>query len=499
MRAEYATLAAASALLLAACSRPPAAADAGVDAGQDGGQDGGQDAGPPYVRFAPRLLFNDPTVHCEPPPPPEMRAPVGPRPPLGTVRWVYDPRRDPAAADSFSTTGIAGISFGGRGMLGLPSGGFVVPLNEQRYYLGVTPEGGFDFISLAAMSIYGASWLMPSTLITRPSSEVMHGGPQLHFVETAGRDLVGPSAVSRPPVPLPGFDLGNRTPGPTVLANGTVVWTPTHNTLMAVCSDGRARGVLEFYTNGYTPNIYAAGDGNIVLEVGPSGIYRIDPDGNVLASRDRSDVSMFYIDQALGYSDRCGLAFMHLEYDNGIREYPVLRGIQYLSGEDFSVSRELPGTSMPTTDCGGWKYNPASSALRRYRPDGSVGFESAELTGGIVGGEGPIELADGSWLSVLSHVGTQPASLTIVADDGSVTFHRELDASVVGDTFSDLYLLTPNGVLYLASSFGVFGDGPQLVAIEVGMGRATPWFGGGTGTGGTWARDNAAWHTPATP
>jgi hypothetical protein len=46
---------------------------------------------------------------------------------------------------------------------------------------------------------------------------------------------------------------------------------------------------------------------------------------------------------------------------------------------------------------------------------------------------------------------------------------------------------------------GALGDEQRLVAIEIGIGRATPWFGIVSATGGNWARDNATWHPAPAP
>lgn len=286
--------------------------------------------------------------------------------------------------------------------------------------------------------------------------------------------------------------------GPAVLADGTVVWTPTQRTLMAACRDGRTRWILEYYNTGQAPRVFAAGDGSIVLvgtraspEPAAAGIerfddYRIGGDGNVLAHHEGTLRSIFDSSSlvAIGYSDTCGLASYRYEGDGP--------SLEYASGGDLSSVRELRGMSAPTNDCGAWGSTVSPPyAYKRYRADGSLAFEyiGNRAVGAV--GEGPIELADGSWLLV-SRGGGGPAipGMAIVGDDGSILFDGDFNLTGPGSSALTPHatLLTPEGVLYVATESVLF-------AIEVGIGRAPSWI----GRGGSWARDNASWHRTSAP
>ncbi len=186
----------------------------------------------------------------------------------------------------------------------------------------------------------------------------------------------------------------------------------------------------------------------------------------------------------VGFSDRCGLA-MSLSDGSGRNPRSVLR---YYSGDDFSVTHDIVGPSAPnpTSDCGAWAYDFDARIANRYRADGTVAFTYA--TGGL-------ELADGSWLMIHRGDGPPPSptGMTIVSDDGTVTFHTDFDPIAVGTTLVGGYLLTPDGILFLTATSET--EGEQFAAIEVGIGRVPTWFGDGT----NWSHDNATWHAAAAP
>lgn len=292
--------------------------------------------------------------------------------------------------------------------------------------------------------------------------------------------------------PLPGF-LATPIRDPALLPDGTVVWAPTHATLVASCvSDGRTRWILEhdpFPFNFYR-SVFATADGEILLLGGI--VYRIAPNGEVLATREAPLPGA-----PLGWSEECGLATLTTrELPGGLRES---EGISYLRGrsldEESHLARSLGSSSSPdpTSDCGMIETARIGGRMhiRRRRADGSHAFDfevtrrsSFEM----------IELEDGSLLLVQLNDAVPPA-LTILDPNGVVTLDRELDPESVGEAFTyAAFLLTPDGVLYTASSSGL-GEQQRLVAIEIGRGPATPYPGRADYHAGlNWARTNAVWH-----
>jgi len=491
MFADHLKTALVLALLAPACSATPAAHDAGVDLGYDLGidasaDDAGEDAstdsavigpdyGPAPVRFVPRLLFADPSVHCGPVPAPSMRPHPGPRPARGTVRWTYNPSRDPAtrAAPLFG----GGLGLTGRSLLGMANGGFVTSINLSSKYLGVNADGTFGFFVGAAGDNAEPSWMMPNTFINRPTVASGFGGGVLWFRDTSDWSagaFVGTAVVSPgPPARTTGaveFSV------PAVLADGTVLFFPTDRTMMAVCTDGRPRWVLEFDSAGFVPSVFAAGDGRIVLAGTNVGFHRLDPDGHVVASRPMGERVAI-----LGYSDRCGVA----------AQSTMPLPLTYFGGEDFSTIKEIAGGERPTADCGWWRESARTGAPTRYRPDGRVGFESTARQPDLA----RIELADGSWL-LISNGGSIPPGMTVVSDEGAIVFDTSFDPTSVGERLSQgAYLLTPDGVLYVTATSGD-ETVQQFAAIEVGIGPDPSWAGRrGLGWVGTsWANDMATWH-----
>lgn len=421
MFAEQLTVDVCIALLLTACSGVHAPRDAGVDAGRDlgfdagldSGVDAGDDAGPPYRWFAPRLLFSDPSVHCDPPPALEMRAHTGPRPPRGTVRWTFNPSRDPTTIAALLSFGSGGLGLTGHSLLGMANGGFLTSINVNWAYLGVTGDGAFDFLTGMNGDKPDPTWLMPSTFITRPSAgtATFPNGGVLLFRDTIpgahgawARTTVTPSAH-------PGRTTGAvEWSRPAVLADGTVVWFPTDRLLMAVCADGRPRWVLEFYNEGYAHSVFAAGDGTIVLAGSTGGIHRLNSDGQVLVTRALDEVVSIG-----GYSDRCGVAVQTISPS----------GLKFFSGPDFSTVHAIPGESVPTGDCGYW------AAGTRYRPDNTIGFPRPAREPTLA----RLELTDGSWLLIsqgrATSTGSIPPGMSIVADDGTLVFDTSFGRSPV--------------------------------------------------------------------
>jgi len=475
-------------LSLGACFRAPTASiDAGFDAGRDASYRAGEDAtvaaidlGPPAprARFAPRFVFQDPSVRCDPPPPYEMREAPRPRPPRGTVRWTYNPSNDPVAAAWLGPSGSFFLD--GAEMVGMPNGGFVTAFYDRKFVVGVTGDGEFDFVLPAFNAPPGPAWLAPSTLVLRPRSDSAFGRSVL--LAHRNPDVFPLDEVAiRPPV-APGFSsMPNQTEGPTVLPDGTIVWTPTVSTISGACADGRAKWVLEHDTNTGFRRVYADANGHaIVAGDGDFGIYRIDSDGNVLAKRDTS----FFYGTPIGFSDRCGVVVSH-----GVPPRLGMSILSYFHGYDFSEVTDFPVSpygATPTSDCGAWMTNPETRQAERRRADGSLVF-TAYSAGR--------ELADGSWL--IMHVGDAPPDfapgMTIMANDGTITYHTDFDRVTVGDRLRPNVLLTPDGVLYVTASSDVSGQ--QFAAIEVGIGPTPTWFGDGT----NWAHDNATWHSVVTP
>ena len=480
MRAEAVVALGFALALLAACdgagNKP--ARDLGVDSGSY-----------PLVPFAPRLLFEDPSVRCEVPPPPAMRPATTPRPTRGAVRWVFNPSRDPATLAALAGEGRSGLGLTGEALTGMASGGFVTTTDLGRYYLGVNGDGEFALFGGAGASRYGATWLMPSTYINRPHQDV-----RLDLYDAVDRSLTRTAALTSLPGGYPGTSEGDiEFVGPAVLPDGTIAWLPTTRTLAASCPDGRLRWVMEFYNPAAVtiPAIFAAGDGNIILARGFVGIHRIDPGGRVLASRPLAGID----GGAMGFSDRCGVALLTPN-----PAAPTSLVLKYFSGTDFSTERELPPEAIPTNDCGWWSSTPPPSTVwSRYRPDGTLAFVNPGRSPSLT----KFELADGTWLMV-DRGGSRetPPGMSIVSDDGTLVFDTAFDTRVVGEDFKlGAYLLTPDGVLYVTATSG-FEAVQQFVAIEVGVGEGSTWarWSGAAlrGDGGNWTRDNATWHpTPA--
>ncbi len=439
------------------------------------------DAGAPEAPFAPRLLFEDRSVRCEVPPPLAMQAPPGPRPPRGTIRWVYNPSRDPATLAALAREGQDGLGLTGSWMTGMANGGFMTDISLARFYLGVSGDGRFAFLRRSGGSTYGASWLMPSLYATRDSSS-SGGGSILAFEDALDWGHVAGVRLPSLPDGYPGSSSQIQYAGPALLSDGSVVYLVTERALSAACPDGRTRWVLELDSRGASGYVFASGDGNIVLP--GRELYRIDPDGRVLASRERMIVSM-----ARNYSDRCGLVF-----DQG--DLPTPHGVMLYSGFDFSTVRELPSNAVPTNDCGWWSGNLGEDP-GRFRPDGSLAFRFPSRRSSLA----RIELTDGSWLMV-DRGGERPPAMTIVADDGTILFEQEFDPAVLGEVLTpEAFLLTPNGILYVTATSG-FESVQQFGAIEVGIGPASQWAPtiNGAGGSGNWARDGATWHpVPAAP
>jgi len=472
-------------LSLGACFRAPTASiDAGFDAGRDASYRAGEDAtvaaidlGPPAprARFAPRFVFQDPSVRCDPPPPYEMREAPRPRPPRGTVRWTYNPSNDPVAAAWLGPSGSFFLD--GAEMVGMPNGGFVTAFYDRKFVVGVTGDGEFDFVLPAFNAPPGPAWLAPSTLVLRPRSDSAFGRSVLLVRHNPATFPLEEVAI-RPPVATGSSSRSTETEGPTVLPDGTIVWTPTVSTIMGACADGRAKWVLEHDTNTGFRRLFADANGHaIVAGDGDFGIYRIDSNGNVLAKRD----TLFFDGTPIGFSDRCGLVVSHAE---AFRSTTFV--LSFFAGADFSDVRSFPHAYKPTSDCGFWTTDRSTRLASRHLADASVLF-TAENTG--------TELADGSWF--ILHDGTAPPrftpGMTIMANDGTITYHTDFDPMTVGNQLLPKSLLTPDGVLYVTASSDVSGQ--QFAAIELGIGPTPTWFGDGT----NWAHDNATWHSVVTP
>lgn len=372
-----------------------------------------------------------------------------------------------------------------RWLIGTPDGGFITEAS-LKYFLGVSGDGTFTFLQPAHRSRYGGSWIMPSTLFMRPGPESWFTGALLFFFEPSNPPH-GALAYAAPAAGL----VAEYT-GPALLPDGTVVWAPTANRLVAVCPDGRTRWVLDFFNSGRSgrgPHIFAAGDGTIILAA--ASLHRIDGDGRVLASRDASDLA----GAAVAFSDRCGVAIP-------TTDARTMRGVDVtlLSGFDFSTVRRLPANAVPTNDCGWWGDGPlpAGGPNGRYRPDGTLGFAAPDLPFSLA----RIELTDGSWLMVdRGGAAERPPRMSIVADDGAIIFDREFEPAVLGEVLTPgAFLLTPNGVLYVTATSG-FEAVQRIAAIEVGIGPAAMWAPtiNGTQGSGNWARDGATWHNTVVP
>lgn len=475
------TLGALIALALGACSSPPGTADAGVDAGVDFGVD----SGPPYLPFEPRLLFSDPSVRCEPAPPLAIAPVPAPRLPPGSTRWVYRPTLDPAAQRALSGFGGPGLGFYGA-FAGLADGSFIAPINNRFLYLSVSSAGVFRFLIYADQPKFGPTFLPPATVISRPQGDTIIQFFNLENLVDNVFAIAGP---------VPGYPPLGDWAGPAVLPDGTVAWTPTERTLMAVCRDGHVRWVLEYYNVQHGPQIQGLRDDSIFLAsttaehaagVFRNDDYHIDGDGAVISVR--RGVPFPILERppggTYGYSERCGV--VSIRYDG------LTPRVEYASLDDYVVTHAIPGGYRPTSDCGAWTQG---APFRRYRADGSLGFEYTGTRLPGLDGEGiPFELADGSWLFVSDGSG-RPAGMTIVDDTGRITFDRDFDSAIGENLTANSYLLTPDGVLYVATS-SALESVQQIAAIEIGIGRAPTWI----SNGGNWARDNATWHpVPAAP
>jgi len=477
--------------LLVACSAAPLHEDAGVylgidsgvdlgrDAGRDGGQDAGQDAGgdagPPYLPFVPRLLFSDPTVHCTPPPPLEMRPTPGPRPARGAVRWTFNPSRDPDTVAALLSFGRGGLGLTGRSMIGLANGGFVTSISLDWSFLAVNADGSFHSLQAAYGPGAAPTWVMPGTFAMRPHSSVfgVSGLLLLRDFDDTTRGFAIETAVV--PAAFPGTAVGAiEGTGMTLLRDGTMVWFPTTRTMQAFCADGRTRWVLEFYNQGYALRAFGASDGTLVFATVSVGIQRIDSDGHPVESGPyRADGDV------IGYSDRCGLAAQSST------------GSKLFSGPNFSTVRNLPLSARPADDCGWWGGAVVDGGVQwtRYRPDGTRAFDNPGQTPSAA----LVELADGSWLT-MSKGGLTLPGMSIIADDGTLLYDGAFDRDEVGEELSGnpaTFLLTPDGVLYVTASSD-FGAIQQFAAIEVGVGPKTNWAWSVTHT--NWANDGAAWH-----
>ena len=429
--------------------------------------------------FPPRLLYSNPSVRCDAPPPLEMQPVPGPQPARGTIRWTYRPSQDSAAVVILEAASADYLQLFDSTFTGNANGGFIATANERNFYVGITADGSFDFVKRAYRSRYGPMFLMPATLVSRQHSEVSGGGGQLDLYRLRGWSGSGAGGVEIPPAPadFPGTSVGEvEFIGPTVLRDGTIVWLTTDRTLMAACPDGRVRWVLEFYNIAATPRVFGAADGTLVLVVGSTiGFHRIDSDGTALLSS--------YVSTGrggvLGYSERCGFAMMITE-GTGRDAQSFIR---YRSGPEFTTVSELPFGDI-TSDCGVWATDNTTNVATRYRADGSVGFTYSR--------QPTLELADGTWLMVEpGHALDAPPrrlGMTVVSDDGTVIADHDFDASVIGNRLLGPYLLTPDGVLFTVAASD--SEGTQFVAIEVGIGPAREKIGGGI----NWARDNATWH-----
>jgi hypothetical protein len=89
--------------------------------------------------------------------------------------------------------------------------------------------------------------------------------------------------------------------------------------------------------------------------------------------------------------------------------------------------------------------------------------------------------------------------MKIVADDGTLLFDKVFNSGELGTELAfNAYLLTPDGVLYVVATGGLYG--PQaFAAIEVGIGAGSTWVAPWSGFSGNWARDNATWHSTPAP
>jgi hypothetical protein len=389
------------------------------------------------------------------------------------------------AGAALAAVSAGGLGLTGSSLTGMANGGLITGINLNKFYLGVTAEGAFAFLEGAQYAKHGPTWLMPSMFMNRPGSDV-----RLDLYNVDDRTQTTTAFPPLVPGGYPGVPIGDiESVGPAVLPDGTIVWLPTNRTLMASCSDGRPRWVLEFYNIApvYIPAVFAAGDGTIILAGGRVGIHRIDPNGHVLASRDLSDRD----GSPMGFSDRCGVAMLTAD-PSTTRPEAVLR---YYAGADFSMVRDLPPDAIPTNDCGWWTQTAAAPSVgSRYRPDGTLSFVNAGRQPSLA----RLELTDSSWLMV-----DRTAGMSIVADDGTLVFDTDFDPHAVGEELVEgAYMLTPDGVLYVVAMSGVDAF-QQFAAIEVGIGSGTTWATSPVwelkGNRGNWARDNATWHPAPAP
>jgi hypothetical protein len=475
----------AAAVVLAGCSCATAAVTP-----DSGSVDVPTDTGPPpeawVPAFEPRLVWEDPSVSCTPIPY-EYAATREPAE-AGAVRWVYHPGADPEFRERASELFVSSVQFTLHRLTLSGHGGLIARINEDfLLYLGAAHE----FLRLARTRREDPDpmWVPPDRILGGSGPLIGVSGPPgsghtIPLWDYSGRE------VDAYPVPLPGTDRTDpkiRANRPALLVDGSVVWTPTPSSIVIACvEDGRLRAVIEHDPApspiAGVPVLYAPRSGGFVFFYGEA--YRFDAGGHLVAHaspRDRRGI------QALGLSDRCGLAMARhdrLEWWD----------FETMTPRASVVTDALdPLYARPTPDCGlvAW-HRLSGRKIRRLGETGAWHYEVPDpgSEDAVVRDLWPLD--DGGVL--LFYDG--PLQLLNLGPDGAIRQHVFLDPAVVGQSvFVPNFALTPDGVLYFVGDTGL-GLSQAIVAVETGVRPAYPMFGLWGQSGLDWALTSATWTTP---
>lgn len=486
--------AAIAAALLASCSctRDVPAEDAGADAALDARDISAAGWRP---AFEPRVLFHDPTIVC-----PAVEAPVfAPEPPRpsvapGEVRWVYRSYEDPAfrelspAAPGFRPTTLP-LSLA-------PDGGVRMSLASGEWSFDVTSDGRLNGsrVTLAGPS----AWYSGTEELVARSGRDLY---LLTFVDGVVTPIPrfewGTSPVPAYPVPLPeplewtATDTRFVETPPALLADGSVVWSPTPSVIALACvRDGRVRTLIEHdpappSVNIYAPQTYALRDGTFVFVM--HEVYRFDASGAVLGHGRAYDDAAPDGVVSLGYSEECGLA---MRFTRGMQWWDV----ETMTQRGPALRWNRGHLVVPTAECGLAHYVIRSHlphGVRSTAVDGSVTFEIDDPrtsdAGGIV--RHIFALEDGGVMLL----GDEDPEIVILDRDGTVRLDAPFDPAVVGPTVLAWNVaFAPDGTLYFVTSH--FDGGYAVVAVETGARPLYPTF--GVQAEIDWARTRGLWTIP---
>jgi len=404
---------------------------------------------------------------------------------------VYQPLDDHAAREALATVSADGFIFGTWSIFGTSDGGLAVNVDLDRGTLLVVRPDGVLRTALQGYYTQVRLTVAPGDGVLRAlgdqpimrwgASAISAYGPELPVLETL------PGRI-RTELIIPGSGGLTYQPDPVVLENGTIIWSPTTNTLFASCiHGGRTRWILEYDSSASHGPRGLLGDADGGFYLFAAQLYRMSGDGEVLAQREPPDVGSNWTPTS--YSPRCGVGVYATE--SGVvdgRRQAINHRVLYLSGPNLESERVVPLGCTPTADCGALGFWTAEDGyeLRRYTADGERVWTYPTIVPPTL--YSVIELADGSVL-IIWEDGDRAPALTLI-DPAGVALEMPLDPEQVGPQLTlGAHYVTPDGVLYLASQ-GSFLANPRIVAIELGIGPAMPYP---HGDGMDWARTNAAW------